>query len=365
MSEATTSLARMGNAGGLVLRGLLRRDLPFYLLAALIFASCGMLFATYDQSVKVEPVFTNARLYLAGGIALLLFDIVASLVVNRPSRPTQFLIERYRDRMSDPRAVAGLFSLVVLIAFMPVFSRLKSMIPLFNDFGWDAAFIGWDRALFLGFDAWEVLQPFIGYPHATAALAFLYHAWILLIYLGTLYLLFYRAAEPVRRAYLVCFLLIWTLIGGAMATMFASVGPCFVGPILGDQTFAAQMAYLEAANREVPILTLHVQDLLLEWHRSDSRGLGSGITAMPSMHVAMAMLFWLAIRRISPAAGRFFLVFLVLIWIGSVHLAYHYAVDGLVSIIATAALWWAANRLIAWWDERAQPALRTNTVPAE
>ncbi|QYU69561.1 phosphatase PAP2 family protein [Leptolyngbya sp. 15MV] len=309
--------------------------------------------------------FTNARLYFAGGFALLLFDIVASLARHRPGRPARFLTERYRARLRDPRTAAGLLALAVLIAFMPFFSRLKSMIPLLNDFGWDAAFIAWDRALFLGFDAWQVMQPLLGYPPVTAALAFLYHAWILLIYLGTLYLLFYRAAEPVRRQYLIAFLLIWTIVGGAMATMFASVGPCFVGPILGDDTFAAQMAYLEAANREVPIMTLHVQDLLLEWHRDGNRGLGSGITAMPSMHVAMAMLFWLAVRRVSPGAGRFFFVFLALIWIGSVHLAYHYAVDGLVSVIATAVLWWAANRLVAWWDARAQPTLRTNTVPAE
>jgi hypothetical protein len=75
------------------------------------------------------------------------------------------------------------------------------------------------------------------------------------------------------------------------------------------------------------------------------------------------MLFWLAIRRVSPAAGRFFLVFMALIWLGSIHLAYHYAVDGLVSVIATALLWWAAGGAIRWWDTQA--ALRTNTVPAE
>ena len=154
-----------------------------------------------------------------------------------------------------------------------------------------------------------------------------------------------------------------------MATIFASVGPCFLEPIKGDPHFAAQMAYLESANEQVPILTLHVQDLLLEWYRAGDRGLGSGITAMPSMHVAMAMLFWLAVRRVSPVAGKLFGAFFVTIWIASVHLGYHYAVDGLVSVIATYAIWRFASWAIDRWDAQtahmAQPALRTNTVPAE
>jgi len=354
---------RAAPAGGSPLARALLADLPVHVLAAALFGALVVLFAAFGQPVEAEPIIANARLYVAAAIALLLFDVIAGLMRERPAQPTRFLAERYRQRLRDPRFAAALLTLAVLVAFMPFFSRVKSMIPLFNAFTWDATFIAWDRALFLGRDAWEAMQPLLGHPPITAALAYLYHAWILLIYLGTLYLLFYRSAAPVRREYLVGFLLIWTVIGGVMATALASVGPCFVGPILGDQTFAAQMAYLEAANREVPILTLPVQEMLLEWYRDDSRGLGSGITAMPSMHVAMAMLFWLAIRQVSPAAGRFFFVFMVLIWIGSVHLAYHYAVDGLVSVIATAMLWWAANRLIAWWD--VQAALRTNTVPAE
>src|SRR3546814_3912411 len=74
------------------------------------------------------------------------------------------------------------------------------------------------------------------------------------------------------------------LVGGGLATLFASVGPCFVGPMLGDNRFDAQMAYLNAANEQVPIMVLPVQQMLLDWFHTDANGLGSGITAMPSMH---------------------------------------------------------------------------------
>lgn len=352
---------------------LLLRDIPVFAIATILFLAALAIFAAFDISIGIELITANLRLYLIAGFSLLVFDAASLLIRNRPDAPTRFLIDTYRDRLTSPRFLASIPAFALVVVFMPFFSKLKSMIPLFNDFDWDAAFIEWDRALFFGYDAWEVMQPVLGYPLVTAALAVLYHLWMLLIYMGTLFALFYASGRTIRREYLVGFFLIWTVIGNAMATAFASVGPCFVGPILGMNTFDDQMAYLEAANQQVPILTLHVQDLLLGWYEAGERGLGSGITAMPSMHVAMAMLFWLAMREVSKPAGRFFFAFFVLIWIGSVHLAYHYWVDGLVSVVATAVLWLAAKRIVKWWDAvlasrtgaTSQPTLRTNTVPAE
>ena len=83
----------------------------------------------------------------------------------------------------------------------------------------------------------------------------------------------------------------------------------------------------------------------------------------------LATLFWLSVRRASPRAGKLFGAFVAAIWIASVHLAYHYAVDGLVAVIATYAIWRFVDWALARWDallpRLVQPALRTNTVPAE
>ena len=60
---------------------------------------------------------------------------------------------------------------------------------------------------------------------------------------------------------------------------------------------------------------------------------------------------------------------MVLIWLGSVHLAYHYALDGLVSLVAIYGIWRTVPIVFRAWDRIPapwpQPALRTNTVPAE
>jgi hypothetical protein len=334
-------------------------DVPIYLIAGALLASCFALFSVYGLG-EIGPalIAKNGQLYGLTALALLVIDMTWLLVRHRPAEPTKFLLATYRGRLADVTVLARLPLFAIAIAFMPFFSKLKSMIPLFNDFNWDPAFIEWDRKLFFGYDAWQVLQPVLGYPIVTSVLAILYHGWTLLIYAGALFFLFYRAARPVTRQYFLGFVLIWTLIGGGLATLFASVGPCFVGPIFGDPTFDAQMAYLNAANERFPVLTLHVQDLLLQWYHAGERGLGSGITAMPSMHVSMAMLSWLAMRRVSRKAGWWLFAFFVVIWVASVHLAYHYAVDGLVSVIATAAIWSACGALLRAWDRRLVPVFR-------
>lgn len=341
------------------LQRLVAGDLPIYAIAGTLLAFSFGLFWAYDiGKTGAESIPNSARLYFAAGLAMAFVDVIWQLARHRPAAPTQFLLERYRSRLTNPAVLAKLPLLAIAIGFMPFFSTLKSMIPLFNDFSWDPVFIAWDRALFFGHDAANVLQPLLGHPLVTALLAVLYHAWIMLIYVGVLFFLFYRAAAPVARQYFLSFVLIWTVIGGALATVFASVGPCFVGPIFGDSTFDAHMAYLRTANEQVPVLTLNVQDMLLQWYREGERGLGSGITAMPSMHVAMAQLSWLGMRRVSPKAGWWFFGFFVVIWIGSVHLAYHYAVDGLISVIATTALWSASGALLRAWDRARAPAFR-------
>ena len=333
-------------------QNLILGDVPIYLIAGALLASCFALFSAYGVG-EIGPalIARNGELYGLTALAMVAIDAGWLLVRHRPAEPSKLLLATYRSRLVDPVFLARLPLFAIAIAFMPFFSKLKSMIPLFNDFHWDPTLIEWDRTLFFGYDAWQVLQPVFGYPLLTSLLAALYHGWTLLIYAGALFFLFYRVARPVTRQYFLGFVLIWTLIGAGLATLFASVGPCFVGPIFGNSTFDAQMTYLNDANEQFPVLTLHVQDLLLQWYHNGERGLGSGITAMPSMHVSMAMLSWLGMRRIAPRAAWWFFAFFVVIWLASIHLAYHYAVDGLVSMVATAAIWAASGALLRAWDQ--------------
>ncbi len=342
-------------------------EVPILIIGCALMAVCISLLAHHGINPGIGGIIVNSQIFFMFVVVLACWDAGKELYQRRPDSPFAHLRARYTSPGFKKVVAAGVPMLAVAIVLLPYFSKMKSAIPLFNDYTWDNFFIEWDRAIFFGYDAWEVLQPVLGFPIVTAFLALLYQLWFLLLYPGVMFFAFGKVDGKIRRQFFLSYVLSWTLIGGAMATMLASVGPCFVGPMLGNPTFDDQMAYLYAANEQVPIMVLPVQEMLLEWYGKAENGLGSGITAMPSMHCAIAFLYWIAVRRIHSGWGAFFGVFFFITWVSSVHLAYHYAVDGLVSLLAVAAIWAFSQRVIAawdWWLAR-QAALRTNTVPAE
>jgi len=74
------------------------------------------------------------------------------------------------------------------------------------------------------------------------------------------------------------------------------------------------------------------------------------------MHVSQALLFFLAMRRVSRGAGLLFGIFFIAILIGSVHLGYHYAVDGYVSIAVTGLIWALAGQYVRRRGAASKPA---------
>ncbi|MBX7541970.1 phosphatase PAP2 family protein [Qipengyuania sphaerica] len=345
-------------------------EFPVYLYALVCSAVVFYLWSRFSIPYDNVGSFESLGIIFTGAVMWFFVDIIWRLFRDRPARPLRWARDRYFTISGVLRAIAAVPVLAMCAILIPVFSSLKAMIPLFNEFEWDATFIAWERTLLFGYDAWQILQPLFGYPIVTAAIAVVYHIWILLLYIGVAVIaLSPGVSDDIRRRFFLSYALSWSIVGGLMATIFASVGPVFVEPILGITDFAAQMDYLRWANEQVPVMTVPVQEGLLEGYFARENGLGRGISAMPSMHLAVCALFWLAARDSSKAWGRAFFWFMVVIWIGSVHTAYHYALDGVVSLAAMWAIWKAVPYVFRAWDRLpvpfAQPTLRTNTVPAE
>jgi hypothetical protein len=323
---------------------------PVFVLSSVLFAICAAILFRVGSPFPFSVIVENSGLYPMGLSLILAADGTIALARSRPASPIAFLVRRYTDPAFLARVIARIPLFLVLAVLLPLFALMKPLIPVFQPYSWDLTLIGWERSM-LGADAWLILQPALGYPIITSVLSVLYHAWFLIVYPGSLFILLYPGADNIRRRYFLSFVMIWLVIGFALAIGFSSVGPCFVEPILGDSSFSAQMAYLNAANAQYPVMVLDVQAMLLQTYQAQGPGHGAGISAMPSMHVAMAFLFYLAMRHISRRAGWAALAFCMLIWIASIHLAYHYALDGAVAVAATLVLWFAAKAVFVWWDK--------------
>jgi hypothetical protein len=103
------------------------------------------------------------------------------------------------------------------------------------------------------------------------------------------------------------------------------------------------------------------QAILLGARGSTHLTVGGGISAMPSVHNGLAVLFSIAAFKIDRTAGWVFAAYALLIWIGSIHLGWHYALDGLVSAALTILIWRAMGKVADWLD---RPADRPEVQPA-
>jgi len=308
----------------------------FYLIVVLAFYTA--LVCVGVPPIQPDAIAGNAIVYAATWFLIASAGCLRELARSRPEAPIRHLRHTVFGATFRRRGLETWPLFLLAVVFMAAFSEMKSAIPLFHEYSWDQSFIDLDRSLH-GQDPWRLLQPILGYPVITSLISIAYQLWLLLIYAGTLYFALYVDDRKLRVRYFSAFFGIWTINGVVLAIIFASVGPCFVGPLLGNAHYADQMAYLHRANAFFPVMTLDVQQQLLAWKTDGSHGLGRGITAMPSMHVSLAFLSYLAMRQHSRTLGRIFLAFLIIIMVGSVHLGYHYAIDGYVSIVTTAIIW--------------------------
>jgi hypothetical protein len=318
--------------------------LPLLICGIFICVALGLLRSRGVNGLDLTSVLLNSRLFLICIAFALSISFLWSLIRERPASPIAFGLGFLNEKLHWSIITRHAPTVIALCVFMPVFSAMKASISLFADYSWDAMFTRWDQTIHWR-DAWKLIHPVTGFPIVTFTLNLFYNFWIVAVYAATAFLALRLKDPRLRQKFLITYFSCWPILGVAGAIYFASVGPAFVGPLLGQAHFDPLMAYLGNANEHYRILSVEVQAKLVEQFREGSTGLGAGITAMPSMHVSMALLFFLAMRKFSRVAAWLSGLFFIAILVGSVHLAYHYAVDGYVSIVVTLLIW----KLAGWW----------------
>ncbi len=259
----------------------------------------------------------------------------------RPKRLTGYLLEILRNKyLTRERLLAALPVFVFMPVFFGVVTSLKTLIPVINPYGWDVAFTEWDRVLHGGFHPWQLLQPLLGYPLITAAINVTYNSWIVVLYIVLLWQTLSTRNPRLRMQFLLTFVLAWIVLGTFAATALSSAGPVYFGRITGlEDPFAPLMAYLQLVNETYPVGALNAQEFLWKIYQEGGYAPASGISAMPSLHVAMVFLFAFLGWRSGLVPGIVLTAYAVVIFVGSVHLGWHYAIDGYVGIVGTWLIW--------------------------
>jgi hypothetical protein len=268
-------------------------------------------------------------LSLAGGLVIFLRRLFVIWSEGEP-RPTKRILNE-----TDYGAVATYLLGFQLVGLqMAALTWLKEMIPFVAPFWADPMLALLERSI-LTIDAWRLVPEALVRP-----LDAVYPTWAPIKFLALLLMLCLPASTLKARAMLAYFLTLG-LMGVTGQYLFSSVGPIFYDRIVGGDDFAPLTVRI---HEHAPVASLASSYL---WNSFVMRqpGIGAGISAMPSIHVATTTWMALALSTAWPKSRAPAWVFWVVIFVGSFALGWHYVLDSVVGTVGAVACW----KLAAWY----------------
>jgi PAP2 superfamily len=323
----------------------------FYMLtnAWLLSDTSGHLTASAQALLLGMLTFT----ILPGIITVFLFRFVQYAVILKPVSPFRQMAADIAAFFRKPSALLlGLPLFLAMLMFNKSMAELKPMIPTINPFSWDQTFMQLDRTLHFGFDPWRILHPLMGFDVVTFVVNNCYNFWFLALFGCFMWFGFSPRSTVNRTQFFLAYMLTWWIGGGLIAVFFSSAGPAYYGGIgLTPDPYAPLMTYLNDVDSRMTLWALDAQQLL--WDGYTGKVLAIGISAFPSMHNASTVLFTLASWQRSRKLGICFAIYNAIILFGSMHLGWHYAVDGYAGLTLGLVAWWVAGFAARWHHRRA------------
>ncbi len=331
----------------------------FYMALVFLIAGSAGLEDRFKIGLYQQPVFLS---YGVAGFVIALLYFTRLIFVRRPRRPLTQMAMDALSLLADGRRITSiLIPLILIPVFVSAFTSFKSLIGDLNPFAYDQVFALWDRALHFGIDPWKITHAVFSTARSTAVINLLYHLWFFVMWGFLLWHIFNTGIQRKRLQFLLTYVLLWIIVGSFSALALSSAGPVYYGGVTGlEDPFSPLMHKLYAAHSSLlaensfwKLWALDLQTALWEQHLDKTATIGGGISAMPSMHVAISTLLALTGFKTSRLFGWVMTAFAAAILIGSVHLGWHYAIDGYVSIILTLMVWKAVSFYLDYKEAKA------------
>lgn len=320
---------------------------PFYLIFIPFFTISMLAPLYYGDTLfyEFEIYFRRIRSILYPIILTSITLIVISTVFRRGE---QNVTDYLKTKIFTPRINQLLFTLLCAclthFLFLGCFLYWKMKIPMANPFSWDTTFAQTDAFLLGGHQAGELFLNTVNSNFILKITDSNYLIWGIVatsfwLLIGTIS----RIPKTVRSHYFLAVATSWIFIGLLTAVLFSSAGPVYYGNVTGDHELYANL-FKRLNDSHLDLLAMPLQNYLWDVHSGQILGV-AGISAMPSMHNAQALLFVL----LSLHIGRIYIflttIFAIFIFYGSVILGWHYLVDGLVAYALVLPIWYITGKI--------------------
>jgi hypothetical protein len=325
---------------------------------ALVVATLFSVVTAYSAySVNISPVTVWLDYYLIALILTLstaMLKTLGTVIKLQPKHPLPlFLSLLFGTFRGVGWSVITLWPLAIALT-LGSFTTCKTIINLETPFIYDAFFMELDRNIFLGTPPWRVTHFLFSKPLESWMIMQYYNISFALFWISLGLLLILDNQRKLRTQYYVSTIFSFIIIGTIAASMLPAAGPYYFNwahPGTSDYDELVDILHLQndllqEISPTLSLYSLEIQEYLKHTFNTGFLVRGGGISATPSMHVSASTLVMLAGLHLNKKMG-FFLGFGTLFtWLGSIHLAWHYAVDGLLSILLTILVWKLTNKTL-------------------